>query len=99
MTYFSRFIVGVLVGMSLVGCATVETANHAHAGSPKVYGGTRLNVAALSGDQITLDQYGHYGINAPEHPGLDLPLSLVGDTLMLPFSLWYVLTEPVVGRP
>ncbi|WP_348675063.1 YceK/YidQ family lipoprotein [uncultured Abyssibacter sp.] len=80
------------------GCATVRTSDNAHVGSPKIYGGTRLNVAALSSDDAALARFEHYGIEPPSHPALDLPLSFVGDTLMLPFSAWYTLTEPVVGR-
>lgn len=87
-----------LLGIGLSGCATVRTADNVHFGSPKVYGGTRVNVAAISDDETSLSRYRQYGIEAPAYPAVDLPLSFVGDTLFLPFSAWYVLTEPLVGR-
>lgn len=80
------------------GCATFRTADNAHVGSPKIYGGTRVNIAALKNDESALLKYSGYGIDAPAYPAVDLPFSLVGDTLFLPFSAWYVLTEPLVGR-
>ncbi|TDU25541.1 uncharacterized protein YceK [Panacagrimonas perspica] len=84
--------------IGLSGCATVRTADNAHVGSPKIYGGTRVNVAALSDDETSLSRYRQYGIEAPAYPAADLAVSFIGDTLFLPFSAWYVVTEPLVGR-
>jgi uncharacterized protein YceK len=94
------FVASVVLASSCLslGCATVRTADNAHVGSPKIYGGTRLNVAALKSDQDSLARFQRFGIEAPTYPMADLPLSFVGDTLLLPFSAWYTLTEPVVGR-
>jgi uncharacterized protein YceK len=93
----AAFFAGLLcIGLS--GCATVRTADNVHFGSPKVYGGTRVNVAALSDGETSLSRYRQYGIEPPAYPAVDLPFSLVGDTLFLPFSAWYVVTEPLVGR-
>lgn len=82
----------------LLGCATVRTADNAHVGSPKVYGGTRLNIAALRSNEEALARFERFNIEPPEHPAVDLPLSFFGDTLLLPFSIWYTATEPLVGR-
>jgi uncharacterized protein YceK len=76
----------------------MRSSDNARTGSPKVYPGTRLDLAALQNDQDSLSMYHRYGISAPTYPAVDLPLSFVGDTVMLPFALWYAFTEPFVGR-
>jgi len=64
---------------------------------PHVYAGTRIDLAALRNDRPSLARYESLGIALPAHPALDLPLSVVGDTLLLPFALTYDLSEPLVG--
>lgn len=98
MTRYMGALSASVASMLLLGCATVRTADNAHVGSPKVYGGTRLNIAALGSDEEALERFKRYDIEPPAHPVVDLPLSLVGDTLLLPFSIWYTATEPLVGR-
>lgn len=95
-----RYRVALIVvsAVGLFGCATVRTAENAHVGSPKIYGGTRLNIAAISDDDESLARFKRFDIQPPEHPAADVLPSFVGDTLMLPFSAWYTLTEPLVGR-
>ncbi len=63
----------MVTSLVCAGCATVRTADDAHRGSPKIYGGTRLNVAALTSNADALASYKHYGVEAPEYPGFDLP--------------------------
>jgi uncharacterized protein YceK len=75
--------VALLVAALLSACATTRTATRDEAALPLVYSGTRLNVAALRGDAESLDRFTYYGVQAPEHPLLDLPLSLVADTGVL----------------
>lgn len=82
----------------LTGCGTVRSSEQVQADSPKVFSGTRLDLAALSADHETLDEFARFGIEAPLYPGVDLPLSLIGDTLLLPYSGWYVATEPFLKR-
>lgn len=70
--------------LSQGGCATVRTLDAAKAGAPVVYAGTRLDWYALNDGCCPLD---HFGAEAPRYPGLDLPGSVLLDTLLLPLSL------------
>lgn len=81
------------------GCGTVRTVDNLHVGSPRIYGGTRLDLAAVNDDRMVLERFRSHSITPPAHPAADLPLSVVGDTVLLPFMVWYTITEPVVGRP
>lgn len=84
--------------LQCVGCATARTANNVHVGSPKVYGGTRVNVAALSGNKKALETYKGYGIEAPPYPGVDFLPSLVFDTVLFPYALGYSMDEYIFLR-
>jgi uncharacterized protein YceK len=70
------------------GCATVRTLDAAHPGAPVVYAGTRLDLYALNGGCCAMQRF---GTEAPAWPRLDLPGSLVLDTLLLPLSVLTVL--------
>ncbi|MBF8780071.1 YceK/YidQ family lipoprotein [Pseudomonas fulva] len=70
------------------GCATVRTLDAARPGAPVVYAGTRLDLYAIGGGCCAMDRF---GAPAPAHPRLDLPGSLVLDTLLLPLSVLTVL--------
>jgi len=95
----STFVVSALCfGLLSSGCASLSVSDNASRGSPKIYGGTRLNIAALKNDETTLASFSHFGIRPPEQPGWDLPLSFVGDTVLLPYTVGYMLCEPFVGR-
>lgn len=72
----------------LPGCATVSSLDAAKPGAPLVYAGTRLDWYALQGGCCAQERF---GTEAPGHPGLDLPASLLLDTLLLPLSLGAVL--------
>lgn len=74
--------------LNLPGCATVSTLDAAKPGAPLVYAGTRLDWYALQGGCCAQERF---GTEAPRHPGLDLPASLLLDTLLLPLSLAAVL--------
>ncbi|MNJ45110.1 hypothetical protein D3C77_401930 [compost metagenome] len=73
------------------GCASVRTLDAAKPGAPLVYSGTRLDLYALRGGCCAMDRF---GAEAPRYPGLDLPGSLLLDTLLLPLS---VLTALGIG--
>jgi len=73
----------VLATWSLSGCATVATLDAAKPGAPLVYAGTRLDLYALQGGCCAIERF---GAEAPRYPGLDLPASLLLDTVLLPFS-------------
>ena len=53
-------------------------------GLPVVYAGTRLDLYVINGGCCPRD---HYGADAPAYPRLDLPGSMLLDTLLLPLSL------------
>jgi uncharacterized protein YceK len=72
----------------LSGCATVRTLHAAKPGAPIVYSGTRLDWYSLNGGCCPMDRF---GAKAPRHAGLDLPASVLLDTLVLPLSLAAVL--------
>ncbi|WP_367237417.1 YceK/YidQ family lipoprotein [Pseudomonas sp. Rh2] len=84
-------LVGLLATLLLGGCATVRTLDTNKPGAPLVYAGTRLDVYVINGGCCPKDRF---GAEAPAYPGLDLPGSLLLDTLLLPLSL---LTAAGVG--
>jgi uncharacterized protein YceK len=72
----------------LSGCATVRTLHAAKPGAPIVYSGTRLDWYSLNGGCCPMDRF---GAKAPKYAALDLPASVLLDTLLLPLSLAAVL--------
>ncbi|WDY57484.1 YceK/YidQ family lipoprotein [Pseudomonas sp. PSKL.D1] len=86
-----RAFAGLLAASLLGGCATVRTLDANKPGAPVVYAGTRLDLYVINGGCCPKD---HYGAEAPAYPGLDLPGSMLLDTLLLPLSL---LTAAGVG--
>ena len=79
---------GLALVVLLPGCATVRTLDAAKPGAPLVYAGTRLDWYALHGGCCAQERF---GTEAPRHPRLDLPASLLLDTLLLPLALAAVL--------
>lgn len=77
-------MLGVLVLAQLGGCATVRTLDASKPGAPLVYAGTRLDWYVMNGGCCPLDRF---GAEAPAYPQLDLPGSLLLDTLLLPLSV------------
>mgnify|MGYP006361875057 CR=1 FL=1 len=77
-----------LLCLLVSGCASVRTLDAAKPGAPLVYSGTRLDWYALQGGCCAMD---HFGAEAPQYPGLDLPASALLDTLLLPLSVLTVL--------
>lgn len=78
----------LLLVLPLAGCGTVRTLDAAKPDAPLVYAGTRLDMYALNGGCCPVDRFGTL---PPRYPALDLPGSLLLDTLLLPFSLLTVL--------
>lgn len=76
-------IISLLV-LQLSGCATMRTLDAAKLNAPVVYAGTRLDWYAINDGCCPLDRY---GAEAPEYAGLDLPASVLLDTLLLPLSV------------
>ncbi|MBU1285620.1 MAG: YceK/YidQ family lipoprotein [Gammaproteobacteria bacterium] len=79
-----RATVAVLLSLTLSSCATVRTLDAAKPGAPVVYAGTRLDWYALQGGCCATDRF---GAEAPAYPAVDLPVSALLDTLLLPLSL------------
>ena len=86
-----RALSGLVALTLLSGCATVRTLAANKPGAPVVYAGTRLDLYVMNGGCCPKD---HFGAEAPGYPGLDLPGSMLLDTLLLPLSL---LTAAGVG--
>ena len=80
----------LLIGLVvlLTGCATARTLDAAKPGAPVVYSGTRLDLYAMNGGCCAMDRF---GAEAPSYPGVDLPGSVLLDTLLLPLSLLTVI--------
>ena len=66
------------------GCASLRTLNAAQAGAPVIYSGTRLDWYSLQGGCYPVERF---GAEAPKYARLDLPFSMLLDTLLLPWAL------------
>jgi uncharacterized protein YceK len=72
----------IAIGSGFSGCATVRTMpTLASQGSPKLYSGARLDLNAARGDASGYDKF---KLEAPAHPLMDFPFSVLLDTLILP---------------
>ncbi|WP_085677121.1 MULTISPECIES: YceK/YidQ family lipoprotein [unclassified Pseudomonas] len=79
-----HLLAGLLAASLLGGCATVRTLDANKPGAPVVYAGTRLDMYVINGGCCPKDRF---GAEAPAYPHLDLPGSMLLDTLFLPLSL------------
>lgn len=100
MNTYGRSIAMMLILLTLsTGCATLTTATHFTKDSPMVYSGARLDIHASAGHEDMLRVYkDKYGLEPPAYPRLDLPFSLLFDTiilfpLVLPIYLYQVVFE------
>lgn len=75
-------VFGTVVLLS-TGCATYRTISAVTHGSPRVYSGTRLDINAISDNHAALKKF---DVETPEHPVLDLPASIVLDTVIFPLT-------------
>ncbi|MBI3606947.1 MAG: YceK/YidQ family lipoprotein [Nitrospirae bacterium] len=72
------------LAMALAGCGTIRTIPLLESsGSPKIYTGTRLDFHAITGNESRLTKF---KTNPPAYPWIDLPFSLIADTLIFPVS-------------
>jgi uncharacterized protein YceK len=76
-------LVWLVAALWVSGCATVTSIDSAEHGTPLVYSGTRLNLAAIADDESGLRKFKTL---PPAYPWLDMPFSLVADTFMSPLS-------------
>ena len=79
-----RSIAIVMICMLLTtGCATFTTTSHFTKESPRIYSGTRLDIHASAHHEDALLVYrDKYGVTPPEYPILDLPFSLLLDSII-----------------
>lgn len=85
MTRNRRLVSALLIFMLMTtSCATLTTAAHFTGESPKIYSGTRLDLHAVANDEDILRVYREkYGVEPPAYPKIDLPFSLLFDTIIL----------------
>lgn len=97
MTQHRRLISALLILIVLTtGCATLTTATHFTRESPMIYSGTRLDIAASAGREGALRDYKvKQGVEPPAYPRLDLPFSVLFDTLILPLVMPVYLYQAV----
>lgn len=80
-----RFLVLLCVlCLLLSSCASIRTLSLNRPGYPLVYSGARLDWYAMQGGCCPQERF---GVEPPEQPSLDLPGSILLDTLLLPFTL------------
>ncbi len=72
----AQWLIWSLCDALLCSCATVRTLTEYRRGDPVFMSGTRLDVAAIVGDQLVL---GRLQAKPPTWPWLDLPFSFVAD--------------------
>jgi len=88
-------LVAALMSLTSTGCATYRTLSAAEYGSPKIYSGTRLNINAIRHDDIAMSKF---KVDPPRYPFIDLPFSIVSDTLIFPLTFFAAAYESLFGR-
>ena len=73
-------LVLILLSVASTGCATYRTISESEAGAPKVFSGTRLDIKAITGDEIGIRKF---KTTPPSYPLIDLPFSVFLDGFML----------------
>ena len=77
-----RLILLILCCLTAGGCATVRSLDAYREGDPLIMAGTKLNVAALNSRGAPAERFRN--VVPPRYPALDLPFSLMADTLLIP---------------
>ncbi|MCJ8169834.1 YceK/YidQ family lipoprotein [Atopomonas sediminilitoris] len=80
----TKLSAALALALTLNGCASVSTLNASKEGAPLIYSGTRLDWYSLNGGCCPVDRF---GVEPPSYPALDLPGSLLLDTLLLPLAI------------
>jgi uncharacterized protein YceK len=99
-TLNKRLFSAILIFMlSTTACATLTTTSHFTKESPKIYSGARLDLhASAHHDEILRGYRDKYGVEPPDHPKLDLPFSMLFDTIILvPVVMPIVLYQAIFG--
>ncbi len=81
--WFLWIIVALAIGLQ--GCGTIRTMpSLATPEQPKIYSGARLSFDAITKNEKSLKKF---KAEAPEHPLIDFPFSLLLDTIILPVTI------------
>ncbi|MEK7303430.1 MAG: YceK/YidQ family lipoprotein [Pseudomonadota bacterium] len=88
-------LVWLVAALWVSGCATVTSLDSAGRRGPLVYSGTRLDLAAMVGDEHGLRRFNTV---PPAYPWLDLPFSLVADTVIFPLTFAKAGGEWLISR-
>ncbi len=81
---FNLLILSAVLILS-AGCATTSTLNRpAHERKPLVMSGTRLDLASLRNEAAATEKF---GVSPPTYPLLDLPFSVVLDSMVLGYTV------------
>lgn len=85
----SSFVFFLLINIAMVlglnGCATIRTVpTLASYGRPKVFSGTRLDYSAVTKNRAGLEKF---KVEAPRYPLIDIPFSVILDTVLLLVTL------------
>jgi len=95
-SYLIVFLIMCLVATGLIGCGTVRTMpSMGSYGSPKMMSGSRLDYHAAREDMTALRKF---NAEAPEHPLIDLPFSVLLDAIILPITFSVSAYEFVFGK-
>ena len=85
----------IALAVGLFSCGTIRTMPAVgSAQTPKIYSGTRLDLHAIGGDASYLRQV---KAPPPEYPLIDLPFSILLDTLILPVTFPIATYEVLFG--
>jgi len=98
MTRNRRLVSAMLIfTLSTTACASLTTTSHFTKESPKIYSGTQLDMHAIANHNTILRSYrDKYGVEPPPYPKLDLPFSILFDTIILvPIVMPIVLYQAV----
>ncbi len=75
---------------TLSGCATYNSIETAGRGDNLLYSGIRLDSCALTENSVCLKKF---NTAPPRYPLIDLPASLVLDTVLLPYTLFHYVLD------
>jgi len=90
----SLLVAFMLIQLSLVGCGTARTLKPAFENGPHVMSGSRFDILAMQDKNRARVRYGSEPI---KYPLLDLPFSIVLDTVLLPLTISNAVVSTIVN--
>lgn len=79
-----RILVVVIAAICTSACATITSLDKPMRTSPKIYSGTLLDLYAIQKHEEGLNRF---NVDPPTYPWLDLPGSVLLDTVVLPGTI------------